>query len=80
VSVGRKNWLHTGSDDGGRRMAILYTLVQTAKLHGAHVEHYLAWLLGQLGRREWSVASARALLPDRWAEQQAAKERDAGQR
>lgn len=41
IAVGRNNWLFAGSDAGGRRAAILYTLVRTAKLHGVDPEAYL---------------------------------------
>jgi transposase len=34
VAVGRKNWLFAGSQEGARRAAILYTLVQGCKLAG----------------------------------------------
>src|SRR5438105_9939915 len=33
IAVGRRNWTFAGSDDGGRRAAAIYTLVQTAKLN-----------------------------------------------
>jgi len=31
VALGRKNWLQLGSEEGGKRAAILYSLVQTCK-------------------------------------------------
>jgi hypothetical protein len=33
VPLGRKAWLFCGSDRGGQRAAILYTLIQTARLN-----------------------------------------------
>jgi transposase len=33
VAMGRKNWTFAGSDEGGRRAAAIYTLIQTAKLN-----------------------------------------------
>lgn len=41
VCVGRNNWLFCGSDEGGRRAAILYTLVATCKEHGLDPWAYL---------------------------------------
>jgi transposase len=41
VTLGRKNWLFAGSDTGGDRAAILYTLIRTAELNGLEPE---AWL------------------------------------
>jgi len=34
VPLGREAWLFCGSDRGGQRAAILYTLIQTARLNG----------------------------------------------
>jgi transposase len=34
ITLGRKNYLLAGSDAGGRRAAIMYTLIETAKLNG----------------------------------------------
>lgn len=31
VAVGRKNWMNVGNEEGGRRAAILYSLVETCK-------------------------------------------------
>jgi transposase len=41
VAVGRKNYLFAGSDVGGERAAILYSLIGTAKLNGLDPESYL---------------------------------------
>ena len=32
VAIGRRNWTFAGSDEGGRRAAAIYTLIETAKL------------------------------------------------
>jgi hypothetical protein len=32
VAIGRKNWLFAGSDEGGKRAAIIYSLVASCKL------------------------------------------------
>lgn len=32
VAVGRKNWMFAGSDEGGRRAAIIYSLVASCAL------------------------------------------------
>jgi transposase len=41
VALGRKNYLFAGSDSGGERAAIIYTLLGTAKLNGLDPELYL---------------------------------------
>ena len=47
VAIGRKNWLFAGSERGGRLAAIVYTLIETAKLNGVDPQ---AWLTDVLGR------------------------------
>lgn len=41
VAIGRKNWLFAGSDAGGRRAAILYSLIATCKNIGVDPFAYL---------------------------------------
>jgi transposase len=41
IAIGRKNWLFAGSDGGGERAAIIYTLIETAKMNGIDPEAYL---------------------------------------
>ena len=41
VAVGRKNWLFAGSNKGGETAAIIYTLIETAKLNGINPVKYL---------------------------------------
>lgn len=41
LALGRKNWLFAGSDSGGERAAVIYTLIETAKLNGLDPEAYL---------------------------------------
>ncbi len=48
IAISRKNFLFVGSDTGGDRAAILYTLIETAKLDGLDPEAYLAHAIGQL--------------------------------
>ena len=33
IALGRKSWFFTGSDRGGKRAAVMYTLIGTAKLN-----------------------------------------------
>ena len=48
VALGRKNYLFAGSDTGGERAAILYSLIGTAKLNGLDPESYLRDVLSRL--------------------------------
>ena len=44
VALGRRNWTFAGSDSGGERAAVFYSLIETAKLHGLDPEAYLTVL------------------------------------
>jgi hypothetical protein len=45
VAVGRRNYLFAGSDRGGERAAVFYTLIGSAKLNGLDPEAYLQHVL-----------------------------------
>ncbi len=49
VALGRKNWLFAGSDAGGERAAIFYTIIRTAVLNGIEPEAYLRDVLTRIG-------------------------------
>jgi transposase len=48
VALGRKNYLFAGSDAGGERAAVLYSLIGTAKLNHLDPEAYLRDVLARL--------------------------------
>ena len=43
-----KNWLFAGADSGGERAALMYTILQTARLNGLNPEAYLRDVLGRI--------------------------------
>ena len=47
--MGRKNWLFAGSDSGGERAAIFYTLIRSASLNNLEPEAYLREVLTRIG-------------------------------
>jgi transposase len=49
VALGRKNYLHFGSDAGGHTAAVMYTLLGTAKLNGINPQRYLRHVLERIG-------------------------------
>ena len=59
--LGRKNWLFAGSDAGGERAAVFYTLIRSAKLNGVEPEAYLREVLTRIG--EHPINAIDALLP-----------------
>jgi transposase len=48
VTLGRKNYLFAGSDSGGERAAVIYSLIGTAKLNGLDPEAYLHEVLTRI--------------------------------
>jgi transposase len=48
MAVGRHNWTFAGSDEGGRRAAAIYTLVETCKLCDVDPRAWLADVLARL--------------------------------
>ena len=48
VTLGRKNYMFAGSDAGGERAAILYSLIGSAKLNGLDPESYLRDVLTRI--------------------------------
>jgi len=48
VVIGRKNWLFAGSDNGGRRAAVIYSLVASCKLCGIDPFVYLRDVLDRV--------------------------------
>jgi transposase len=48
IAVGRHNWTFAGSDAGGERAAVMYTLIETAKINGLDPEAYLRDIIGRI--------------------------------
>lgn len=65
VALGRKAWLFAGSERGGERAALMYTLIQTAKLNDIDPQAWLADVLASLP--DHPVTRLDELLPWNWA-------------
>jgi transposase len=63
IGLGRKNWLHLGSDRGGRTTATLLSLVQSCKHLGNEPFTYLRDVLDRVSTHPASQIND--LLPDR---------------
>lgn len=68
VVLGRKNYLFAGSDTGGARAAVLYTIIETAKLNGLDPEAYLADVLARIA--DHPARHIDTLLPWSWQQEQ----------
>lgn len=67
VPLGRKAWLFCGSDRGGQRAAILYTLIQTARLNNVDPQAWLADVLARIA--DHPATRLDELLPWAWTPQ-----------
>lgn len=65
-ALGRKNFLFTGSVDGGKRLAAAYTLVQSCRNLGFGSRDYLVDVITKL-EAGWPLRRIAELVPDRWA-------------
>ena len=64
IAVGRRNWTFAASDEGGRRAAAVYSLIETRQLND--VDPY-AWLADVLARRpDHPARRVGELLPWAW--------------
>ena len=73
LTIGRKNWLFVGSEDGGKASATLLSLVQTCRNLNINPQEYLEDVLRRIMGHP--AQQIKELLPDRWL---AAKQKHAG--
>jgi transposase len=64
IALGRKSWLFAGSDRGGERAAVMYTLIQTARLNEVDPQAWLADVLARLN--DHNIQKLDQLLPWNW--------------
>ncbi len=64
LALGRKAWLFAGSDRGGQRAALLYSLIVTAKLNDVDPQAWLADVLARIA--DHPVNRLDELLPWNW--------------
>lgn len=64
VPLGRKSWLFCGSDRGGQRAAVAYSLIQTCRLNDVDPQAWLADVLARIA--EHPISRLDELLPWNW--------------
>jgi transposase len=64
IALGRKSWLFAGSDRGGRRAAMMYSLIVTAKMNNIDPQAWLANVLARIA--EHPAHRLDELLPWNW--------------
>jgi transposase len=65
VALGRKNWLHIGSEQAGPKIAAILSVLETCKRLKVHIRDYLGDVLPKLGN--WPITRVSELTPLRWA-------------
>ena len=65
IATGRKNWLFTGSENGGKTMAVLFSVVSSCQRHGHDPFVYLRDVLTHLP--DHPKEKLADFLPDRWS-------------
>jgi len=76
LAVGRKNYLHAGSDAGAERAAVHYTVLRTCALNGVDPFTYVKDVLDKLASG-WPQPRVGELLPDAWAASRATAQSEA---
>ena len=64
-AIGRRNWLFAGSDNGGRRAAIILSVLETAARANIDLRTYLYDILCKLSEG-WLTSRLDELLPENW--------------
>ena len=64
IALGRKSWLFAGSDRGGQRAAVMYSLIVTAKMNDVDPQAWLAHVLANIAHHPASQLNE--LLPWNW--------------
>lgn len=67
IALGRKSWLFCGSDRGGDRAAMMYSLIVTAKMNDVDPQAWLADLLARIAAHP--AQRLDELLPWNWRDQ-----------
>ena len=73
IAMTRKNYLFLGSDEGGRRAAIFYTIIETAKLNCLDPQAYMADAIDRMAKGH-PINRLTELLPWNWKAAQATKQ------
>jgi hypothetical protein len=64
IALGRKNWLHIGSEQAGPKIAAIASVMETCKRLGVNIRAYLADVLPKLP--EWPISHVAELSPLTW--------------
>ncbi|MEO0414944.1 MAG: IS66 family transposase [Verrucomicrobiota bacterium] len=71
VGIGRKNWMFVGSEQGGKNLAIILSIITTCRRNRIDVRKYLDDVLRRVNTHPNN--QLHELLPDKWSELQEAE-------
>jgi transposase len=69
VALGRKNWIHIGSENAGPKVAAIISVIETCRRLGVNVRDYLTDILPRIP--EWPMKAIAELTPMAWQKRQA---------
>lgn len=65
VTIGRRNWLFAGTEEGGHRAARILSIIETCKLNGVEPEAYIADVMEKIVD-DWPANRWDELMPWNW--------------
>ena len=71
VALGRKNWLHIGSEEAGPRIAAISSVIETCRRLKINVREYLLDVLPRIPT--WPAKRVAELTPMAWAAQRSSR-------
>jgi len=71
VALGRKNWLHIGSEEAGPRIAAISSVIETCRRLKINVREYLLDVLPRIPT--WPITRVAELTPMAWAAQRSSR-------
>jgi len=66
ITIGRRNWLFAGSEEGGKRAAKILSIIETCKSCGVEPEAYIADVMEKIAD-DWPASRWDELMPWNWA-------------
>jgi transposase len=66
IALGRKNWMHLGTQHSGPPVAAIMTVLASAQRAGVNIRLYLAHCLEKLADRSFTTDQIHTLLPENW--------------
>jgi hypothetical protein len=66
LALGRKNWMHLGSEESGPVVAAILSVIASAERAGLNVRVYLGDVLRRLANPEFKITQINELLPQNW--------------